>query len=192
MIKTSISYIIAIFLVAAFSACKTSKPVAEETSRQVVLTEPLRIKADVIKLDSSMIKAAEAQKAIDTLYLTIRKTPCYGQCPIYTADIYNSGFVVYEGERFVENVGSYTGRLSPDALKSIRHLARTVNYFGFEDEYDSPVTDFPTTYTTMHFNGQRKTIKNRVGGPDELKEFENHVHKVLDGVTWTKKGGSEE
>ena len=192
MMKTSITYIIAIFLVAAFAACKTSKQVSEETSKKGVLTEPLRIKADVIKLDSSMIKAAEVERAIDTLYLTIRKTPCYGQCPIYTADIYNSGYVVYEGKRFVENVGLYTGRLSPDALKSIRHLARTVNYFGFENEYDSPVTDFPTTYTTMHFNGQQKTIKNRVGGPDELREFENHVQKVLDGVAWTRKVVAEE
>jgi len=190
--KTSTTYIVAMFLVAAFASCKTSQTVSEETSRKVVLTEPLRINTDLIKLDSSMIKAAEATRAVDTLYLTIRKTPCYGQCPIYAADIYNSGYVVYEGKRFVENVGSYTGRLSPDALKSIRHLARTVDYFRFENEYDSPVTDFPTTYTTMHFNGQQKTIMNRVGGPDELREFENHVQKVLDGITWTKKGGAQE
>lgn len=190
--RTSIIYISSILLVTAFAACKTSQQVSTESTKKVVLTEPIKINIDAIKLDTSMRKVAEVELAIDSLYLTIRKTPCYGKCPIYTADIYNSGYVVYNGKRFVENIGLYTGRLSADALKSIRRLARTVNYFGFENEYDSPATDFPTTYTTMHFNGQRKTIKNRVGGPDELREFENHVQKVLDGVTWTKKGGAEE
>ena len=179
-------------MVTTFAACKTSQQVSTESTKMMVLTEPVRINIDAIKLDTSRRKEVKVKFAVDSLYLTIRKTPCYGQCPIYTADIYNSGYVVYNGKRFVKNVGLYTGKLSADALKSIRHLARSVNYFGFENEYDSPVTDFPTTYTTLHFNGQQKTIKNRVGGPDELREFENHVQKVLDGVTWTKKGGTEE
>ena len=185
-------YILPILLVASLAACKTTQDTSKGVVKQKEITEPLKLKLEGIKLDTSMSVGAEAESAIDTLYLTIRRTPCYGKCPIYQADIYNSGYVVYNGKRFVENLGEWTGRLTPDALQSIRHLARTVRYFEFEDDYDSPVTDFPSTYTTMHYNGMRKTIKNRVGGPDELKEFENHVQKVLDGVTWTKKGGAEE
>ena len=190
--KISGNYLVAVTIVIVFAACKTTKEQEGSVKgTQKVEAAPPKIignKEMVLDLEDKVADQKEVS-ALDSLFMTMRKTPCYGRCPIYTASIYNSGYVVYQGKRFVRNEGIHTGRLTEDQMNSIRHMARNVNYFEFNDEYDRPVTDLPTTYTTMHLNGQKKTIKNRVGGPDALRGFENHVQKILDGIVWTKQEG---
>lgn len=185
--RNSKSYLVILSLMIVFVACKTTKEQEAssapeksiESAKVVVLTEPVKI--DIGNLQMEAAKRASE----DSLVMNIKRTPCYGQCPVYTADIYKSGLVVYDGKRFVTNEGLHTATMSKDDLEQIKKMAISIGYFDLEKEYDSPVTDLPTTYTTMNIQGQRKTIKNRVGGPDELKAFERHVQKVLDSLTWT-------
>ena len=160
-----------------------------ETNPAIDVDGPLQLNIDkelYAKVEKSALLAS--QNKDDSLIAFIKRTPCYGRCPIYSASFYQSGYVVYRGERFIENQGIFTGNISQEKLISITKMARNVNYMGFEKEYDSAVTDFPTTYTSVKLDGVKKEVMNRVGGPDELKRFESYIDTILANIIWTKKG----
>jgi hypothetical protein len=153
------------------------------SSMKPPITKPLpHMKSDKLVVDQLKLKSAD-----DSLFASIKRTPCYGRCPIYEAKIYNSGFVVYEGKRFVDKEGVFTTRLDSDQLSQISQKASELRFFELNDEYDSPVTDFPTTYTSIKNGNITKLVKNRVGGPENLKALESFLDEMLNAVTWTKK-----
>ena len=192
-------------IVAGIASCKTNKNQttvkqdqkeglpysAPDTKINVplVLEFPVKINIDselYAKLEKDAIRASQNKN--DTLFAFIKRTPCYGRCPIYSASFYKSGYVIYRGERFVEKQGIYSARISQDQLISITKMAHMVNYMALDKEYDTAVTDLPSTYTSINLNGTKKEIKNRAGGPDELRSFESHLDRILDGANWTKIG----
>lgn len=132
-------------------------------------------------IDVSKLKKMEfvSAKDNDTIFATIERTPCYGTCPVYKLMIFKSGIALYEGKQNVEKIGRYIVEFSEEEIKTIREKAIEINYFKLQDEYDSPVTDFPTTLTSIRINGKVKSVSNRVGGPEELKSFEKHLHETL-------------
>jgi hypothetical protein len=153
------------------------------SSMKAPITKPL----PPMKLDKSAVDQLKLKSGDDSLFASIKRTPCYGRCPIYEAKIYNSGFVIYEGKRFVDKEGVFIARFSSDQLLEISQRAIELHFFKLNDEYDSPVTDFPTTYTSINNGKITKLVKNRVGGPDNLKELESFLDEMLNAVSWTKK-----
>lgn len=190
--KKTRSSLIVLSIALSVVACKTTKNQEESSSAHIVeLTEPIKVDLPKLKLDTTEGKALKEEAVHDSLVMNITRTPCYGQCPVFSADIYLSGLVIYNGKRFVKNEGFHTARMSADQISSIQKMITSIGYFNLKDEYDSPVTDLPTTYTTASLNGVRKTIKDRVGGPTELKALEKHVQMILDSLTWTAGGGPD-
>ena len=118
-------------------------------------------------------------KENDTIFATLTKTPCFGTCAVYKLMIFKSGLALYEGTQHVEKKGRYLVYFTEEELKAIEEKAKDINYFGLKDEYDSPVTDFPTTYTSLRLNGKVKTISNRVSSPKGLTDFEKLIHEYL-------------
>ena len=57
------------------------------------------------------------------LLTEMKKTPCYGQCPVYTIKISKNGKGLFEGTKNVDNIGTYRFRLSG---KEIDELIETL------------------------------------------------------------------
>ena len=191
-IMRAINLIITVVLIFLAVSCSSSKKqeaavkeknVPEEAKPEVVAV-PVLLKTDHVRFDMEEIK--KRMEAADSIYASIKRTPCYGRCPIYEAVIYKSGYVIYNGNRFVERIGKHKSRLTQDQLAQIATKANSIGYFELENKYDSPVTDFPTTITAVNASGKSKTISNRVGGPDSLKEYEKYLDGLLNGLGWTK------
>ena len=121
----------------------------------------------------------------DSLYASIERTPCFGRCPTYKLRIYQSGYATYEGIRFVEKEGIYETHFTKDELKQIADKAKEIGYFDLDDEYDSPVTDFPSTITSLNKGGNKKSIKNRHHGPDILRNYEKFLDELAAGKKWS-------
>ena len=79
----------------AFTACKKK---GVNTSDNVVVEE---VKVDELKL------------------ITFSKTPCYGQCPTYTATITPQGEVAFEGRRFTPVEGVHEFKMTQDFVDQI-------------------------------------------------------------------------
>ena len=156
-----------------------------EKAQAEALAAAIKLNTKDLKLDLTELK--KRVEAADSIYASIKRTPCYGRCPIYEASIYKSGYVTYNGNRFIEKIGLHRSRLTQDQLKQIAAKAEEIGYFELENNYDSPVTDFPTTITVLNLPGKsKKEIKNRVGAPDNLKQYEKFLDDLLNGLSWAK------
>lgn len=162
--------LIAFVILAVFSSCKTSR---QTTEPQPETTTTVDTKTEVATPQTQ-----------DSLVAYLERTACYGQCPMYKFSIYNSGYAVYEGKRFVEKLGKYQAHLDASVLEEIKTKAKAINYFGFKDEYPKTASDFPATKTAIVLDGKRKDIMDGTGAPSALKEFEKYLDSVKDSAEW--------
>lgn len=115
----------------------------------------------------------------ETLLITMRKTVCRGECPVYSVEVYDNGVVKYEGKKYVTKVGALGKKLSRSELKSLKAAFDAANFFNFEDEYTGKVTDLPSTFITYTQGEKTKTIRDHYRGPSELKALEDKVEAVV-------------
>ncbi len=116
------------------------------------------------------------------LVISIESTPCMGDCPVYRAEIYSNGLVVYEGKEHVKMTGQYTGRLSRKELKQLRLAFEEAGFFSMEDEYVEPWTDLPTTWLYYSDGTRQKKIKDYSGAPEALKKLEEMVMEMVNRI----------
>jgi hypothetical protein len=166
--------LISLSFCAALVACKTPKQssqtnpgnyTAAETKTETVSTPPVSVTQD-------------------SLFVYLERTPCYGQCPMYKFKIYNSGYALYEGKRFVEKLGTYETHFSAAVLEKIKTKVKDINYFGFRDQYPKTASDFPSVKTAIIIDGKRKEIMDGTGAPSALKEFEKYLDSIKDSAEW--------
>ena len=171
--------------------CKTTKqqPLSESGQAETKATsheQPIKTTTPELNFskESNPQLATKSNSEEDSLFARIERTPCYGRCPTYRINIYKSGYVIYEGIRFVEMMGTYSSRINDRKIKAIINKANEIGYFDLDDIYDSPVTDLPSTYTYLCVDGKKKTIKNRVRAPEKLREYEKFFDSVLEDMEW--------
>ena len=138
-----------------------------------------------VLITGSSDRSAMAQHKLDSeIIITIEREACFGSCPVYSAQIYADGTVVYDGEEFVKVKGKKQHIISRENLKKIIQAFEQIKYFSLKDKYASAEngmkgpTDLPTTTTSIFLNGKRKKVVNYFGAPKELDELENTIDKI--------------
>jgi hypothetical protein len=125
--------------------------------------------------------------------IELRRTSCFGTCPVYTVSIDAAGRVTYVGEKFVRVVGRQTARVDPSVVAKLLARADSVRFFDLRNAYreiENPdgsrttVTDLPTTFVTITANGRTKTIEDYVAAPDALREFEREIDEAAGTKRW--------
>jgi hypothetical protein len=66
------------------------------------------------------------------------------------------------------------------------------DYFNLKDDYNAPVTDLPTTITSLTLNGRSKTVSNYGGcgfeyegrPPQALCDLEMKIDTVANSAQW--------
>jgi hypothetical protein len=155
---------------------KTSaiQPVQNEVSEQA--PEVSIDDMQEIPEDPNKFKRANEGKEV---FASLEHTPCYGTCPIDKLMILKSGRAVYEGIDHVEHIGKFETNFSKSEMDIILLKAEEIGFWKMADKYDSPVTDFPTTITSLRKGNKTKVIHNRVNGPADLSAFEKLINGML-------------
>ena len=122
----------------------------------------------------------------DSVFFTMKKSACLGQCPVYNLTVYHSGKAELDGRDFIEFKGLFTGQISSSDMDSIYKSIEQMNYFSLENEYDAPITDVPSTTTEFFYKDQKHKVRNRWKGPKALKELEKYIHRMVMRTNWTK------
>ncbi len=125
---------------------------------------------------------ANAEKLItrekNTL-VSIRKTPCMGDCPTYSVYIDKEGNVSYEGKEFVLEKGSKEFKLSEKELATINSLLNKKSFSSYKDVYDNPrIMDLPSTYL-VHDGKQVQVRLWNDDVPEELMELNEYIEGIL-------------
>jgi uncharacterized protein DUF6438 len=102
--------------------------------------------------------------------ITLRRTACFGPCPVYKLTIFADGRVLYEGISQVKKKGKAKGRISSAKLEELIEEFENIYYFNLKDAYTpgtnacpQSVTDMPSAVTSLARNGKSKTIDHYHG-----------------------------
>lgn len=123
------------------------------------------------------------KKSHASILITIKREACFGSCPIYSAQIYNDGTVVYVGEEYVKVKGEWRHKISQDRVDELMKAFERIRYFSLKDRYEvdetgRSVTDQPTTTTSFSLNGKQKKVVDYYCAPKELVELEGLIDKL--------------
>lgn len=132
-------------------------------------------------------ETTEMQK---TLKASLRRTPCYGRCPVYTIKLYDTGLATYKGDRFVDKVGGYQAMMPKETLALLRQKAEEVGYFKFADTYPRTgpqLLDLPACETYLEGrDGSEQRILNKNDAPNGLIEYEQYFDSLFAQTVWLK------
>jgi len=117
--------------------------------------------------------------------ITLERTACFGECPVYTLEFLADGTVNYYGEMFVEKTGEHTWKIDQKAINKLNEAIGKYNYFELEEDIPeefSETTCQPSCITSVELqDGTYRKIHNDYGSsyyPKELKRFEDLVDEV--------------
>lgn len=118
------------------------------------------------------------------LELRFERTPCLGNCPVYSLVARGDGTVAYHGEIFVGVRGDVRYTRSPAALVALADELVKGDYFGAEGPpgCQGAVTDQPSVKISLTRNGRTQSRSHYHGGsclPGELRALEDRVDDVL-------------
>ena len=165
-------------------ACGTSKN-ADTTSNTQSSVEPV---VQTTSTEHQIIFENLAEG--DSLFASIKKSFCYGTCPVFEMRIYNSGYTEFDGKANVEMMGLHITKLRTEDMILFIDKANEIKYMEMKDEYDNPgITDLPSTTTSIVMNGQRKTVRRRVDYPPEIKGYEQLFIDIMESKSWIKERG---
>lgn len=124
----------------------------------------------------------------DSIYLVFQRKPCYGTCPHYDLTIYQNGYAVYEGKRFVDSIGKFETTLNKATMQKIADQLEDSGYFSLADEYPEDgqyPTDLPQIIIRVKSNGLDKTVvDNRYDTPQRLNNLENFIDLLVEDQDW--------
>jgi len=147
----------------AISACKSTKEVvvSEEEIKQVKVNPE------------------------DLVYM-LKKGPCFGSCPEYTLNIYKNRFAQFVGKRNTNRIGTHGKFLSKAEFEVVSSTFEKEDFFSYEDDYKSEITDLPTIKIAQQKGGKTKTISGKRERPEAIHRIQFRLEQVADNSEgWT-------
>lgn len=185
MKNIALGLILSLSVVTACSKKKVEKTTPTKmTTETAVATKPIVVE---VKSPVQTPKVTVPEGTDVNLVAKIKRTPCFGKCPVFTIEMYNNGIVKYNGVAFVEKKGNFVAKANSDLIQQIQSKALAIKYLSFENKYPiAPVAiaDLPTTTTYVRIGDVGKQILNNFDAPRELIEFENWLEQEFNKLDW--------
>jgi hypothetical protein len=164
--------------------------------RAVILLTMFAITASACRRNAQ--PAVTAAGSDTTLVVAVERAPCFGFCPVYSVELFESGRVKFTGERNVAVVGTATDTISAAAVDSLKRLISESGFAAFDTAYvlDSPgcgqyATDMPVITLKARVNDALKTVRHELGcrgGPAAIASIAARVDTVTGTAKWIKTG----
>ena len=125
--------------------------------------------------------------------ITLRRTACFGTCPVYSLEIFENGFIRYLGIDFVRSEGEHRTVIRHEAVENLIALFLHADYFALRNDYETCrapdgttqfITDLPTTYTSLRIGTKKKSVRNYAFAPERLTHLEHEIDKVANTHRW--------
>jgi hypothetical protein len=139
----------------------------------------------------------------DSVIITISKSGCLGQCPIYSATIYFDGTVEYRGDANVKFPFSNDYKIPSSAIDSLLKAFETAKFFELNNSYDGcswevnekgdsvrvgmGITDRPSTTISIHIGKDWhnwQTVVYTIDPPTALIKLENDIIRFAELFRW--------
>lgn len=182
--KNSSFLIIAILISFSIMAC--NKKTGEKVQNEATSTEtPTEVKDD----NTPKTVQEDPTPALDYEFLSYKKTPCFGKCPVYEVKFFRDGRASYNGKMNTEREGLWIGKIDKEMVDELRDKIQAVHFFDFENKYptgDVQIADLPSTIINVRIGDMVKQVTDKHDAPKALKSFEKYVEKKIEQVKWIK------
>ena len=110
--------------------------------------------------------------------ISLRKTACFGDCPVYEVSIDKEGNVTYNGIQYVLEEGIREFKLTEEELKTLNDKLSKKDFSSFKDSYDNPdIMDLASTY--LIYKDKQIQIRLWKDIPDELIAIHECIADLL-------------
>ena len=145
----------------------------------------------VVAFSSSCRSRKESNNQIKSnpIYLSVSKTACFGNCPIYTHTINGENWSLI-GDRFFKYIGEFNTELSKSEVAGIMTLTESLKWDAYKSRYLSGYSDLPTTvikYSSEVGDTTTITYENSLG-PESLIKLVDFLDQKIDTKEWTENG----
>ncbi len=161
-----------------FSACAQNKKTVKASGGNAATSTPPT---------NSNASAAAGKPGRDITAMTMRRSGCYGRCPIYQVHLFSDGRAKYIGERFTENMGTFEKNIGAAKVQAILRQAQALRVDTCSAEYPMMIADLPgLSYTFTRPQGTQ-SISNATFGPRYLVSLAADVDSLVRvDKTWRK------
>jgi hypothetical protein len=101
-----------------------------------------------------------AKPGRDITAMTMRRTGCFGRCPIYEVQLFYDGRAKYIGERFTNYLGTYEKNVGAANVQALLRRAESLRVDTCAETYEMMVQDLPTINFTFSRPQGTQTIQN--------------------------------
>ncbi|WP_173918147.1 DUF6438 domain-containing protein [Halobacillus sp. Marseille-Q1614] len=117
--------------------------------------------------------------------ITLERTPCEGESPVYKISISSEGEVDWEGQQFVQKEGHHTWSLTDEQVEQLQELIEDFNYMSYQyiqgDRHSA--ADHPYCMTSVQDEkGCYREINHYLGDTlqigRDLETFEEKVEEI--------------
>jgi len=118
-------------------------------------------------------------------YLKIKRTGCFGACPIYEMTLFSDGSSLYTGKRFVAVNGKQSHEFEATRIKGLLKRANKIDFTTLQPLYDDPsISDMESIY--IEHNGTTVKVRYKPDVPKELLTLIDDVHACAVDAGWVK------
>jgi TonB family protein len=119
--------------------------------------------------------------------IVLKRTPCFGRCPVYDVEIDGHGNVTFNG-----SVGERHRHISRETLEGLLEVFRKANYFSLDSAYRIGATALPTYITSISIDGHSMSVLDygglQVGMPVSVREVEQAIDEAAGTNDWLLPG----
>lgn len=148
-------------------------------------------------------RAFPDKPVLDDTSIKLRRSACFGPCPVYEIEVRGDGQVRYRGESDVLITGNHQWRIPATDVGVLLERFRHANYFKLDGYYIVNATDLPSYLTQVRIGSQRKFVfdyggsgsgvavaSTSFGGPAPnmpavVTELENAIDVLSGANSWT-------
>jgi len=131
-----------------------------------------------------------AVRDFSSVTITMERSACFGECPIYRVAVRGDGTVDYDGEDFVAVAGKHRAKVPVAVMMQLVEEFRKARFFSLLPRYASQVTDAASTKIGIAFDGYAAEVLDYVGEPvgmpSVVRKLEAEVDRALDTGRWTR------
>lgn len=116
------------------------------------------------------------------------RAACFGQCPTYTIEVFESGLIRYTGKDFVEKKGVYEKMIPANNAVGFFKEFNTIRPDTLHFMYETKIADLPGIYYFITYPDSVKRVINADAGPRILRDWAlkfDSLSKIDD--VWVKK-----
>ncbi len=118
---------------------------------------------------------------------SLRRTACFGSCPVFLAEVWSDGQVTWQGERHVARLGHYTAQAPATWIAELLKEAEQSGFFRLGGHYPTNgrlVSDLPQTITMLRQNNKEYRVTDNADAPLGLLQFERYWQEKLEELSW--------